>query len=114
MRLQWNPGEPQSKCSAMGLRSSRAGSNRGTRTRVFRSEAFAVIVQPHMTSAPLLASLVLAAVFTAHAADSPPKDPAALGPFGIGSCHTNNRSVRDAERWVPQMEAIGLHYFRSG
>lgn len=40
-------------------------------------------------------------------------DPTALGPFGIGSCHINNRSVQDAERWVPQMQAIGLKYYRA-
>jgi GH35 family endo-1,4-beta-xylanase len=49
------------------------------------------------------------------AADSfVPVDAAALGPFGIGSCHTNNRSAQDAARWIPQMEAIGLHYYRAG
>ncbi len=40
-------------------------------------------------------------------------DPAALGPFGIGSCHINNRSAQDAARWIPQMETIGLHYYRA-
>ncbi|WP_206026128.1 beta-galactosidase [Roseimicrobium sp. ORNL1] len=40
-------------------------------------------------------------------------DPAALGSFGIGSCHINGRSVQDAERWVPQMQAIGLKYYRA-
>ncbi len=35
------------------------------------------------------------------------------GPFGIGSCHVNNRSARDNERWMPQMEKIGLRYNRS-
>ncbi|HEX2747793.1 MAG TPA: hypothetical protein VHM91_07335, partial [Verrucomicrobiales bacterium] len=39
--------------------------------------------------------------------------PLALGPFGIGSCHVNNRSARDNDRWVPQMEAIGLRYYRT-
>jgi hypothetical protein len=47
-----------------------------------------------------------------QAADAP--DAAALGPFGIGSCHTNNRSAQDAARWAPQMEAIGLRYYRAG
>ena len=36
-----------------------------------------------------------------------------LGPFGIGSCHTNNRSMQDNARWVPQMKAIGLRYYRT-
>jgi hypothetical protein len=36
-----------------------------------------------------------------------------LGPFGIGSCHTNNRSMHDNSRWIPQMEAIGLRYYRT-
>ncbi|MCB1279224.1 beta-galactosidase [Prosthecobacter sp.] len=52
-------------------------------------------------------SLGLAA--SAHAAG----DLTELGPFGIGSCHVNNRSAQDCERWVPQMEAIGLRYYRS-
>lgn len=42
------------------------------------------------------------------------ENPTSLGPIGIGSCHTNNRSVQDAERWMPQMESIGLRYYRSG
>jgi len=37
-----------------------------------------------------------------------------LGPFGIGSCHVNNRSMQDNARWVPQMQAIGLKYYRTG
>lgn len=36
----------------------------------------------------------------------------ALGPFGVGSCYINNRSVQDNARWVPQMEAIGLKFYR--
>ncbi|MDF1816056.1 MAG: beta-galactosidase [Verrucomicrobiales bacterium] len=36
------------------------------------------------------------------------------GPFGIGSCHINNRSAKDNARWIPQMEAIGLKFYRSG
>ena len=34
-------------------------------------------------------------------------------PFGIGSCHINNRSVKDYGRWVPQMAEIGLREYRS-
>ncbi|NBV21663.1 MAG: hypothetical protein EBS05_07045 [Proteobacteria bacterium] len=41
------------------------------------------------------------------------EDAASLGPFGIGSCYINNRSVQDNARWVPQMEAIGLRYYRT-
>ncbi len=41
------------------------------------------------------------------------EDPAVLGPFGIGSCHIHNRSAQDAAHWVPQMQAIGLRYYRS-
>ncbi|YCM45662.1 beta-galactosidase [Verrucomicrobiaceae bacterium 227] len=37
-----------------------------------------------------------------------------IGPFGIGSCHTNNRSKADNAKWIPQMEAIGLRYYRTG
>lgn len=37
-----------------------------------------------------------------------------LGPFGIGSCHINNRNVKDSARWIPQMKAIDLKYYRSG
>ncbi len=36
-----------------------------------------------------------------------------MGPFGIGSCHINNRSVQDNARWIPQMAAIGLRYYRT-
>ena len=36
-----------------------------------------------------------------------------LGPFGIGSCHVHNRTAQDNARWVPQMEAIGLRFYRS-
>ncbi len=36
-----------------------------------------------------------------------------LGPFGIGSCHINNRSMQDNSRWIPQMEKIGLRYYRT-
>ncbi len=42
-----------------------------------------------------------------HAEESLP------GPFGIGSCHVNNRSAQDNVRWMPQMEAIGLKFNRS-
>lgn len=41
------------------------------------------------------------------------EDAASLGPFGVGSCYINNRSVQDNARWVPQMEAIGLRYYRA-
>ena len=40
-------------------------------------------------------------------------DVAAPSPFGIGSCHINNRSAADNARWIPQMEAIGLHSYRT-
>ncbi len=43
------------------------------------------------------------------AADTPP----AWSPFGIGSCYINNRSEQDNARWVPQMAAIGLKFYRS-
>ena len=36
-----------------------------------------------------------------------------LGPFGIGSCHVNNRSMQDNDRWIPQMQQIGLRYYRT-
>ncbi|QDU55306.1 GH39 family glycosyl hydrolase [Aeoliella mucimassa] len=36
-----------------------------------------------------------------------------LSPFGIGSCHVNNRSVRDYERWVPQMQELGFASYRT-
>ena len=54
--------------------------------------------------------LTLALAFAAPllASDAP-----ALGPFGFGSCHTNNRTVADFARWVPQMEKIGLQFYRS-
>jgi hypothetical protein len=59
-----------------------------------------------------VAALLLATGVPLHAEDA--VDPAALGPFGIGSCHIHNRSVKDAERWVPQMQVIGLRFYRSG
>ena len=54
-----------------------------------------------------IASLMLCA--SLHATDVL----TALGPFGIGSCHIHNRSAQDAAHWVPQMQAIGLRYYRS-
>ena len=36
-----------------------------------------------------------------------------LSPFGIGSCHTNNRSAEDDARWIPQMAAIGIRAMRT-
>ncbi len=35
------------------------------------------------------------------------------GPFGIGSCHVNGRSVDDFERWIPRMAEIDLRFLRS-
>ena len=35
------------------------------------------------------------------------------GLFGISPSHVNNRSEEDAARWVPQMQAIGLRYYRA-
>jgi len=37
----------------------------------------------------------------------------ALSPFGVGSCYSNNRSAADNARWIPQMEEIGLHSYRT-
>lgn len=54
--------------------------------------------------------LLLATVFTVHIHA---EDAAALGIFGIGSCHIHNRSAQDAAHWVPQMQAIGLRYYRA-
>src|SRR4030081_3191211 len=57
----------------------------------------------------------LAGASATHSADQlAPTDGATLGPFGIGSCHTNNRSVQDAARWIQQTEAIGLRSYRAG
>ncbi len=61
-------------------------------------------------------SIVFAGVSAAQiyaAEELLPRDAAALGPFGIGSCHINNRSVQDAAQWIPQMQAIGLKYYRA-
>ncbi len=38
---------------------------------------------------------------------------ATLSPFGIGSCHTNNRSAEDNARWIPRMASIGIHVMRT-
>lgn len=35
------------------------------------------------------------------------------GPFGIGSCHVNNRSVRDMEGWIPRMADAGIRFHRT-
>jgi hypothetical protein len=61
----------------------------------------------------LVSSLGLSAV--AGPTTEPSTQPAetTLSPFGIGSCYTNNRSAADNARWIPQMEAIGLHVFRT-
>lgn len=61
----------------------------------------------------LFTCALILALETARAASAAGNDPAALGPFGIGSCHTNNRSAEDNRRWIPQMEAIGLRYYRT-
>lgn len=61
----------------------------------------------------LAAALVLTLATGLRAADTTLVDPLALGPFGIGSCHINNRSPQDAARWVPQMQAIGIRYYRA-
>lgn len=55
----------------------------------------------------------LLAVALSLATRLPAADPLELGPFGIGSCHINNRSPEDAARWVPQLQAIGLRYYRA-
>ena len=34
-------------------------------------------------------------------------------PFGIGSCHINNRSADDNARWMPKMVEIGLRSYRT-
>jgi polysaccharide biosynthesis protein PslG len=60
-------------------------------------------------SAASLCFVLIGTACLLTADDSPPK----LSPFGIGSCHINNRSVEDFERWMPQMQAIGLHNYRS-
>lgn len=58
-------------------------------------------------------ALTTVALCICRLAAAPAADPAALGPFGIGSCHVNNRAAGDAARWIPQMESIGLRYYRS-
>ncbi|MES2594434.1 MAG: beta-galactosidase [Verrucomicrobiota bacterium] len=61
----------------------------------------------------LLLAVALTCLAYAASAETPLVNPLELGPFGIGSCHINNRSPEDAARWVPQMQAIGLRYYRS-
>jgi hypothetical protein len=60
--------------------------------------------RPSLTSCLVLAATAL----LASAAE-----PESSGPFGIGSCHVNNRTAQDNARWVPQMEAIGLRNYRA-
>jgi len=59
------------------------------------------------TLAPLFACFC-----AALAADAQERGPEPVDPFGIGSCHINNRTAQDNARWVPQMEAIGLRRYR--
>ena len=54
-------------------------------------------------------ALILAPMF----AQTYGQTPSDIGPFGIGSCHINNRSAKDNQRWIPQMKSIGLRYYRS-
>ncbi len=65
------------------------------------------------TTIHLLDLLAIALVFATpcHAAEA--QAPATLGSFGIGSCYINNRSAQDNARWLPQMEAIGLTFYRT-
>ena len=56
---------------------------------------------------------IAAAIVCLHSTRLSAEEPRVLGPFGIGSCHINNRSAQDNARWMPQMEAIGLKYNRS-
>ncbi len=56
---------------------------------------------------------VVTAIVCWHSTRLSAEEPQVLGPFGIGSCHVNNRSAQDNERWMPQMEAIGLKFNRS-
>lgn len=53
----------------------------------------------------LVAASMAAAQPSAH--DRP------FSPFGIGSCYINNRSLKDMQRWMPQMEAIGITTHRT-
>jgi hypothetical protein len=53
--------------------------------------------------------LLLACPLLGAAAD----DAKPTSPFGVGSCHVNNRTAQDNARWVPQMEAIGLREYRA-
>lgn len=49
-----------------------------------------------------------------HADETPAQEGSlTTGLFGISPCHINNRSAGDDARWVPRMEAIGLHYYRA-
>ena len=67
---------------------------------------------PHLLLAAILTAALFPAAIPAAAAPVPAAD-TALGPFGIGSCHVNNRSAQDNARWIPQMTAIGLKYYRT-
>lgn len=57
--------------------------------------------------------LFVAIIWQVYPAAAEPTNALALGPFGIGACHVNNRSAQDNARWVPQMAAIGLRYDRT-
>ena len=71
---------------------------------------------PHPTPR-ILATLVLAACAVrpapageAPAGVPPPSAGAALSPFCIGAC---NQTSQELDRWIPQMEAIGLGVMRT-
>ncbi len=65
------------------------------------------------------ACATLAAIFghlPANATAGPPGLTATtfpgISPFGIGSDHENGVSIRALSKWIPQMEAIGIHQLR--
>ena len=58
-------------------------------------------------------SILFMARFLLGGEDAPKIGDILQSPFGIGSCYINNRSAQDNDRWVPKMEAIGIHTHRT-
>jgi hypothetical protein len=70
-----------------------------------------------MKSLTFLLIIIFAGVLAAQtrpAEEPQPPGRTMLGPFGIGSCHVNNRSAQDNSKWIPKMAAIGLKFYRTG
>lgn len=73
------------------------------------------LLKPCKTTVPFLATFCCISLWANFASADKPGQTAdkPFSPFGIGSCHVNNRTAEDNARWIPQMAAIGLHEYRT-